>query len=138
MNNNLELFTSPRQFPVDANVIHTFGQLMATTGPALFIIQSLGILSVLIGVLTVALVEFSIAPESVSANNFGFAFVSGGVFSAITSQYESSQAAAANRVGNSDGSGAVVTSSSSLSSSANKALSNSGVSAYVFFKKSAA
>ena len=62
MNNNLELFTSPRQFPVDANIIHTFGQLMATTGP-LFIIQSLGILSVLIGVLLVALVDFSIAPN---------------------------------------------------------------------------
>ena len=74
--------------------------------------------------------------NSVSPNNFGFAFVSGGVFSAISSQYENSQAAAAaaNRLGNSDGSGAVVSSSSSLASSANKALASSGVSLSLFLK----
>ena len=128
MNNNLELFTSPRQFPLDASIIHTFGQLMASTSP-LFIIQSLGFLSVLIGVLLVAVVDFSIEPNSANTNNFGFAFVSGGVFSAITSQYENSQAAnAANRLGNVDGSSAVVSSSSSSQAVSAAASSNAGVS----------
>ena len=84
---SVDFFTG-RQYPVDANVIHTLGQLTATVGP-IFLLQTLGLASLLIGVLLISLVTYSFAPMRTDTDNLGFGFITGGVFSAITNNYDS-------------------------------------------------
>ena len=87
---------SVRQFPIDANILHTFGQLLAAVAP-LIAIQALGILSVLSGLVLVSVVNNQFSNSDSTVANLGFGFISGGAFSSITAQYEKSVAAAANR-----------------------------------------
>ena len=89
---------SARQFPIDANILHTFGQLLAAVAP-LLAIQALGILSVLSGLALVSVVNNQFSNSDSTDSILGFGIISGGVFSSITSQYEKSVVAAANRYG---------------------------------------
>ena len=87
---------SVRQFPIDATILPTFGQLLAAVAP-LIAIQALGILSVLSGLVLVSVVNNQFSNSDSTVANLGFGFISGGAFSSITAQYEKSVAAAANR-----------------------------------------
>ena len=84
---------SARQFPIDANILHTFGQLLAAVAP-LLAIQALSILSVVAGVALVGFISSSFSEETTIGNNFNFGLLSGGVFSTISNQYEASEVAA--------------------------------------------
>ena len=84
---------SARQFPIDANVIHTFGQLIAAAAP-LIAIQALSILSVVAGVALVGVITSTFSEETTVGNNFDFGLLSGGVFSTISTQYQESELAA--------------------------------------------
>ena len=115
----INYFTA-RQYPVDASAIHTLGQLLGTTGP-FFIVQAFGTLSILLGVLLIAFVNFSFSLDSVNTNNYGFGFVSGGVFSALNSNYESRLASASNSANSASNSGSSSSGSGSDSSSSSSA-----------------
>ena len=85
-----------RQLPIDANILHTFGQLLATVVP-LVAVQGLGILSllsgvvsVLMGVITVGVVSSIFASQTTLGPNLSFGILSGGTFSYITNHYEKS------------------------------------------------
>ena len=78
-----------RNYPMDANIIHTLGQLLAAFGPLLFV-QTLGFVSVLIGVFSVSAINMIFANQVTLTPNLGFGILSGGVFSALTNQYEKS------------------------------------------------
>ena len=84
---------SARQFPIDANVLHTFGQLIAAAAP-LIAIQALSILSVVAGVALVGVITSTFSEETTVGNNFDFGLLSGGVFSTISTQYQESELAA--------------------------------------------
>lgn len=85
---------SARQYPIDGNAVHTFGQFLALIGPA-FAIQALGLVSILTGILLVAIVSTTFSDDATIDKNLGFGFVTGGVFSQLTNSYETSLAAAA-------------------------------------------
>ena len=76
-----------RNYPIDANVIHTFGQILAAFGPLLFI-QTLGFVSVLIGVASVSAVNMLFVNQATVTPNLGLGILSGGVFDFLSSQYE--------------------------------------------------
>ena len=81
-----------RQFPIDANILHTFGQLLAIVAP-LIAIQALGILSILSGAVLVSFVNnmFSNSEKiTLTSANEGFGLVSGGAFATITNQFQNS------------------------------------------------
>ena len=82
-----------RQYPIDGNAVHTLGQILALIGPA-FAIQALGFVSILTGILLVAIVSTTFSDDTTLDKNLGFGFVTGGVFSSLSSQYEASVAAA--------------------------------------------
>ena len=82
-----------RQYPIDGNAIHTLGQFLALIGPA-FAIQALGFVSILTGILLVTIVNTTFSNDTTLDKNLGFGFVTGGVFSSLSSQYEASVAAA--------------------------------------------
>ena len=84
---------SARQYPIDGNAIHTLGQFLALIGPA-FAIQALGLVSILTGILLVAIVNTTFGDDATIDQNLGFGFLTGGVFSQLTSSYETSLAAA--------------------------------------------
>ena len=111
-------YFTARQYPVDASAIHTLGQLLGATGP-FFIVQAFGTLSILLGILLIAFVNFSFALDSANANNYGFGFATGGVFSAITNSYENSRLAesASSSSSGSAGSGSSGTGTGSSSNS---------------------
>ena len=82
-----------RQYPIDGNAIHTLGQFLALIGPA-FAIQALGLVSILTGILLVAIVNTTFGDDATIDKNLGFGFLTGGVFGQLTSSYETSLAAA--------------------------------------------
>ena len=84
---------SARQYPIDGNAIHTLGQFLALIGPA-FAIQALGLVSILTGILLVAIVNTTFGDDATIDKNLGFGFLTGGVFGQLTSSYETSLAAA--------------------------------------------
>ena len=94
------IVSSARQYPLDGNLVHTFGQLIAVAGPYLLnlnpvtAITSLGLLSILTGILLVSIVHNGFSEETTIDNNLSFGLLSGGVLSTISSQYEKSELAA--------------------------------------------
>ena len=69
-------------------------------GP-LFFLQTLGLVSLLVGILLISLVTFSFMPMRTETDNLSFEFLTGGVFSAITNNYDSRLASAALTAANS-------------------------------------
>ena len=91
------IVSSARQYPLDGNLVHTFGQLIAVAGPYLLnlnpvtAITTLGLLSILTGILLVSIVHTGFSEETTIDNNLSFGLLSGGVLSTISSQYQQSQ-----------------------------------------------
>ena len=109
---------SARQYPIDGNIIHTFGQLVAVAGPFFLnlgqdfaavnsatptlatvvgafispfsVITTLGVISILTGVLLLGIVTTTFSQETTIDNNLSFGLFSGGVLDTISSQYEQS------------------------------------------------
>ena len=125
------IVSSARQYPLDGNLVHTFGQLIAVAGPYLLnlnpvtAITSLGLLSILTGILLVSIVQTGFSEETTIDNNLSFGLLSGGVLSTISSQYQQSQQSQT-RVSNTGIS----------SSSASSASSNTLTCATNFYKES--
>ena len=117
----LDLTGTGRQYPIDGNAVHTLGQFLALIGPA-FAIQALGFVSILTGILLVAIVSTTFSDDTTLDKNLGFGFVTGGVFSSLSSQYEASVAAAqrlaALNAAASGGSGGSVTTSTTTTTTA--------------------
>ena len=78
-----------RNYPIDANIVHTLGQLLAAFGPLLFF-QTLGFVSVLIGVVSVSAVNMLFVNQATVTPNLGLGILRGGVFDYLSSQYEKS------------------------------------------------
>ena len=78
-----------RNYPIDANIIHTLGQLLSALGPLLFF-QTLGFVSVLIGVVSVSAVNMLFVNQATVTPNLGLGILRGGVFDYLSSQYEKS------------------------------------------------
>ena len=111
-----------RQYPIDGNAMHTLGQFLALIGPA-FAIQALGFVSILTGILLVTIVNTTFSDDTTLDKNLGFGFVTGGVFSSLSAQYEASLAAAQrlaalNAAAASGGSGGSVTTTTTTTTTA--------------------